>query len=58
VEYLTRRQEWIKLLFKDNSSNPSENENNPTYDYVLSQNKPNPFLNDHRNFLCGAKRRK
>jgi hypothetical protein len=42
-EYVTRRQDWINLLFKDDSPNLSGNESSFTKDYELSQNNPNPF---------------
>jgi hypothetical protein len=42
-EYVTRRQEWIKLLFKDDPLNPKGNEGSLIKDYELSQNNPNPF---------------
>jgi len=42
-EYITHRQEWIKLLFKDDPLNPKGNEGDLTKQYELSQNNPNPF---------------
>ena len=42
-EYIIHRQEWIKLLFKDDPLNQNGKKGSLTKEYELFQNNPNPF---------------